>query len=178
MSKIWRTSILDVFAKCSLRDRVLRMKGGPFCIGSKYLSGTGHPPSRGLPELTLFFFFEILFLSNVYIQHRARTHNTEIKSRTVHRLSQPGAPAELILKTLLGHVALASFFLASYIMDRQKGSDGHPSMSSLEQRGMKLDTSLLVASWCRRSARNLSAPPPVSGKHYEKGPPQVDSPTW
>lgn len=35
----------------------------------------------------------ILFLSNPHIQHRPRTHNHEIKSLTLHQLSQPGAPA-------------------------------------------------------------------------------------
>lgn len=45
--------------------------------------------------LYLFIFFEILFLSNVYLQCGAGTYNPEIRSRTLHWLSQRGASAEL-----------------------------------------------------------------------------------
>lgn len=34
-----------------------------------------------------------LFLSNLYVQCGALTHDPEIKSPTLHGLSQPGAPA-------------------------------------------------------------------------------------
>lgn len=38
------------------------------------------------------FFVRFHFLSNLYVRHRAQTHNPEIKSYTLHRLSQPGDP--------------------------------------------------------------------------------------
>ena len=45
------------------------------------------------PVFPLFtFFLKILFLSNLYTQHGARTHNLEIKSHMLYWLSQPGAP--------------------------------------------------------------------------------------
>ena len=37
-------------------------------------------------------FFKILFLSNLYTQHGARTHNPEINSLMCHWLSQPSSP--------------------------------------------------------------------------------------
>ena len=41
---------------------------------------------------TLIFFFLILFLSVLYTQRGARTHNHKIKIRRLYGLSQPGAP--------------------------------------------------------------------------------------
>lgn len=46
----------------------------------------------------LFFFLKILFLSPLYTPRGARTHNPEIESRVLHRLSQPGALMCVILK--------------------------------------------------------------------------------
>lgn len=44
--------------------------------------------------IVLFFYLYFLrfYLSNLYTPFRARTYNPSIKSCTVHRLSQPGAP--------------------------------------------------------------------------------------
>ena len=41
--------------------------------------------------------FKILFLSNLYTQRGALTHNPEIKSCVLHWLSQPGAPRIVFL---------------------------------------------------------------------------------
>ena len=43
---------------------------------------------------TMFYFIfkKILFLSNLYTQHRAQSHNPESKSCMLYRLSQPGVP--------------------------------------------------------------------------------------
>ena len=45
-------------------------------------------------SLSFFFFliFKILFLSNLYTQYRAQTHNPEIESCTLHQLIEPGTP--------------------------------------------------------------------------------------
>ena len=40
----------------------------------------------------LFLFFNFIYLSNLYTQHGARTHDPEIKSHIFFQLSQPGAP--------------------------------------------------------------------------------------
>ena len=40
----------------------------------------------------LFIFLLILFLSDFYIQHAARTYNLKIKSHMLYQLGQPGAP--------------------------------------------------------------------------------------
>ena len=39
----------------------------------------------------------IVFLSDIYTQRGARTHNSEIKSHMLHRLSQPGTPFKTFL---------------------------------------------------------------------------------
>ena len=49
-----------------------------------------------LPCSCFVLFFKILFLSHLYPQRGARTHNPEIKSRMLFRLSQPGTPAPVI----------------------------------------------------------------------------------
>ena len=54
-------------------------------------SGTPHNFS-----VFIFFFFKILFLSDVYTQHGAWTHNPETKSCTLYALSQPGPPSVFI----------------------------------------------------------------------------------
>ena len=38
------------------------------------------------------FFFKFIYLSNLYTQHGAQTHNLEIKSCMLFQLTQPGAP--------------------------------------------------------------------------------------
>ena len=38
---------------------------------------------------------KFFFLSNLYTQRGARTHNPSIERRTFHRLSQPGAPENM-----------------------------------------------------------------------------------
>ena len=37
-------------------------------------------------------YFLKIYLSNLYTQHGAQTHNPEMKTCTLHRLSQPGRP--------------------------------------------------------------------------------------
>lgn len=65
----------------------------------------------------LFLYFcilSILFLSNLYSQHGAWTHNPDIKSCTLHQLSQPGAPINDIWSTkknLLVHLTENSIFV-------------------------------------------------------------------
>ena len=46
-----------------------------------------------------FIFLKILLLTNLSLQRGAQTHNPEIKSHMLHRLSQPGAPTLCILNT-------------------------------------------------------------------------------
>ena len=50
------------------------------------------PSHRGAPIL---FFKDFIFLSNLYTQHGARTHNPKMKIHAVHQPSQPGTPASL-----------------------------------------------------------------------------------
>ena len=56
------------------------------------------------PDCSSFFLFPFfprdLFLSNLYTQQGAQTHNPEIKSRMLHRLSQPGAPTKTLITGL------------------------------------------------------------------------------
>ena len=40
----------------------------------------------------VFFFSRFYFLSNLYTQREAQTHNPEIKSRMLWRMSQPDSP--------------------------------------------------------------------------------------
>ena len=66
-----------------------------------YLLGACENHIPGFPIVILFqqiqvgferaFFKKILFLSNLYTQCGAQTHNPKIKSRMLHWLSQPGA---------------------------------------------------------------------------------------
>ena len=49
--------------------------------------------------VTGFFLKIFLFVSNLYTQCGAWTHNPKTKSPTLHRLSQPGAPTLCILNT-------------------------------------------------------------------------------
>ena len=84
-------------------------------IESRMLNRLSHPGAPAqleflmLPEILLaeiFFFLKILFSGNLYTQRGAQTHNLEIKSRRLHRRSQPGAPmAEnlLLLFSTCGH---------------------------------------------------------------------------
>ena len=52
---------------------------------------------RTCPSAANSFFLKIL--SHLYTQRGARTHSPEIKSCTLHQMSQPGAPVvQLILK--------------------------------------------------------------------------------
>ena len=44
-------------------------------------------------------FFLFLFLSDLDTQREARTYNSEIKSRMLYQLSQPGTPNFLTLDT-------------------------------------------------------------------------------
>lgn len=41
----------------------------------------------------MYVFIKLLFLNYLYTQRGARTHNPEIKSRTLHQMSQPGVPS-------------------------------------------------------------------------------------
>ena len=51
-----------------------------------------HDNSRTLFDpFSLLLFFKILFLSNFSTKREARTYNPEIKSHTLHQLSQPEA---------------------------------------------------------------------------------------
>lgn len=55
-----------------------------------------------------FMSFKILFLSNVYTQHGARTQNPKIKSRMHHQLSQTDAPVLFKNFTLLDSAFLGA----------------------------------------------------------------------
>ena len=82
-------------------------------MGSKhlYLLQQGHsvpPVSELLFLFSLFFSFQILLLSNIHTQCGARTHNSEIRSCTFYRLSQPGAP-ELLFP--VSHASLAKYLI-------------------------------------------------------------------
>lgn len=46
-------------------------------------------------EAIMPFILKILFLSNLYTKHWARTHVPEIKSHMLHQLNQPGAAGML-----------------------------------------------------------------------------------
>ena len=59
-------------------------------IGRDSHGGKGEGSLRGL-SLSLSF-LKILFLSNLYTQNGAQTHNSEIKSLVLYLLIQPGAP--------------------------------------------------------------------------------------
>ena len=48
----------------------------------------------------LFVFFKILFLSNLYTQCGAWTHNSETKSHMFYQLSQRGAPRLYLMDKL------------------------------------------------------------------------------
>ena len=41
---------------------------------------------------SFFFFFKILFLSNLYTQHEAQNHNSKIRSQMFYQPSQPDTP--------------------------------------------------------------------------------------
>lgn len=41
-------------------------------------------------------FLKILFLSSLHNQYGAQTHNPEIRSHTLHQLSQPEPPQDLL----------------------------------------------------------------------------------
>ena len=81
---------------------------GPAKVGTakERSRGTAHRPTR-LPRAapagglyfatdraTLSFFFKIFFLSNLYTQRGAQSHNPETTSRTLYRLSPSGAPIQ------------------------------------------------------------------------------------
>ena len=55
------------------------------------------PQSRERSSFLTHFFLKILFLSNLYPQCGARTHNPEIKSHELHLLSQSGTSSQYIL---------------------------------------------------------------------------------
>jgi len=68
----------------------------------KILLGNGHVSS--FANCGFFFFsLKILFLSHLYTQHGARTHDPEIKSRTLlHQLSQPDARGCFLIQRIVG----------------------------------------------------------------------------
>lgn len=53
---------------------------------------------------SIFLFFKILYLSKLYIQHRAWRHGSKIKSCMLLRLNQPGAPSMSRLEKYCLHI--------------------------------------------------------------------------
>ena len=84
-----------------------------FSFGRKF--GSHSPaPHKSLP-LSLSLFFKILFLSNLYTQHGARTHNPKVQSRVLYWVSQPGAPwMPPILKPFLSLALIPSLSVTLY----------------------------------------------------------------
>ena len=46
---------------------------------------------KSKPRISFYYFFKILFLSNLYTQNGAQIHNPKIKSSKLHWPSQPRA---------------------------------------------------------------------------------------
>ncbi|CAD7686784.1 unnamed protein product [Nyctereutes procyonoides] len=98
-----------------LRSAPARARPAPFPLGSRSarartcrVSGIRgrrrhHRKHGDKPPAILFpGMLKIVFLSNLYIQHKARTHNPEIKSCMLYQMNQPGAPHYIHFMIILG----------------------------------------------------------------------------
>ena len=69
----------------------------------------------------LFKFHLFIFLSNLYTQREAQTHNPEIRSHMLHQLSQPGAPLLLFLKWEIIKIK-TSMLLVAYLLHKGRNT--------------------------------------------------------